>query len=132
MQQLPRGAHRRCVRPQPVRVLEWTDYNQVELRLAAKISGDPALTAAFRRGDDLHVQTARLVLVVAEPTPEARQLAKALNFGLLYGMGAEGVQRYAQSQHGVTLSLEEATSYRDTFFRTYPGLAPPGASITLD
>ena len=70
----------------------------------------------------MHIQTARTVLGVSEVTKEHRQLAKALNFGLLYGMGARGFRLYAQAHYGLNLTLAEAESYRAAFFRTYPGL----------
>jgi DNA polymerase-1 len=104
-------------------VLVKADYSQLELRIAAKVSGDAALLAAFRRGDDLHETTARAVLGVEEVTPEQRQLAKAINFGLLFGMSARGFQSYARKNYGVALSDREAADYRERFFRAYPGLA---------
>ena len=76
---------------------------------------------AFRAGEDLHTKTARAVLG-REPTKDDRQLAKALNFGLLYGMGAERLRTYAQDDYGVTLSEDEAAQFRQRFFQTYPGL----------
>ena len=84
-------------------------YSQIELRIAAQISGDAAMQAAFRAGEDLHTKTAGAVLD-REPTPHDRQLAKALNFGLLYGMGAKGLQLYALRSYGVQMSLEEPPS----------------------
>jgi DNA polymerase-1 len=122
-QQLPRGDHRRCVVAPPDRVLVKADYSQIELRIAAKVSGDKALLEAYQRGDDLHTRTARTVLGVEEVTKQHRQLAKALNFGLLYGMGARGFRPYAKSQYGLDLTEEQATQYRNAFFTTYPGLA---------
>src|SRR5262249_5132733 len=62
IQPLPRGEYRRCVVAPPGRVLVKADYSQVELRIAAKVSGDEALLEAYRRGDDLHAITARNVL----------------------------------------------------------------------
>jgi DNA polymerase-1 len=56
-------------------------------------------------------------------TKQDRQLAKALNFGLLYGMGAQRLRDHAKTQYGVELAEEEASDYRAAFFRTYPGLA---------
>jgi DNA polymerase-1 len=53
---------------------------------------------------------------------EQRQLAKAVNFGLLYGMGARGFRLYARSNYGLELTEDEASRYRDAFFQTYPGL----------
>lgn len=122
VQQLPRGGYRSCVAAPPGRVLVRADYSQIELRIAAKVSGDRALLEAFRRGDDLHATTARSVLGIEEVTKDHRQLAKALNFGLLYGMGAAGFRRYARSQYGLALSDDEARRYRAAFFKSYPGL----------
>jgi DNA polymerase-1 len=123
MQQLPRGDHRRCVAAPPGRVLVKADYSQIELRIAAKVSGDPELLAAYQRGDDLHARTARAVLGVEQVTSQDRQLAKALNFGLLYGMGSHGFRLYARAQYAVDLTESEAHRYRDAFFKSYPGLA---------
>ncbi|MBA3451075.1 MAG: hypothetical protein H0T18_07680, partial [Chloroflexia bacterium] len=122
LQNIPREpAYRRCICPSPGRVLIKADYSQIELRIAAQISGDSAMQAAFRAGEDLHTKTARAVLD-REPTAEDRQLAKALNFGLLYGMGAERLRAYARDEYGVTLSANEAEQFRQRFFQAYPGL----------
>lgn len=123
MQQLPRGAYRRCVAAPPGRTYVKADYSQIELRIAAKMSGDQAMLEAYRRREDLHTLTARRVLGAREVTKEQRQLAKALNFGLLYGMGAGGFQKYAKTRYGVDLSDQEAKRYRSAFFAAYPGLA---------
>jgi DNA polymerase-1 len=79
------AARRGPARPRPGKA----DYSQIELRIAAKVSGDKALLEAYQRGEDLHTRTARNVLGIEEVTKQHRQLAKALNFGLLYGMGLE-------------------------------------------
>jgi DNA polymerase-1 len=123
MQQLPRGDYRRCIVAPHGRVLVKADYSQIELRIAARVSGDKALLEAYQRGDDLHTRTARTVLGIEEVTKRDRQLAKALNFGLLYGMGVRGFRQYAKSQYGLDLTEDEARRYRDAFFRSYPGLA---------
>jgi DNA polymerase-1 len=123
LQQLPRGvAYRRCVRAPEGRVLVKADYSQIELRLAAKISRDEAMLVAYGRGDDLHTLTAQRVLGIETVTKEHRQLAKSLNFGLLYGMGAPRFQEYARCEFGVELTLEQARRYRESFFAAYPGL----------
>jgi DNA polymerase-1 len=122
LQQLPRGSYRKCFIAPAGRVLVKADYSQIELRIAAKVSGDKNMLAAYQRGDDLHTLTAQRVLGVAEVTKEQRQLAKAVNFGLLYGMGARGFQAYAKSNYGVELTLEQAEQYRQAFFSAYPGL----------
>jgi DNA polymerase I len=122
MQNLPRGEYRRCVAAPPGRVLVKADYSQIELRIAAKVSGDKALFAAYQRGDDLHTLTARNVLGIADVTKQHRQLAKAINFGLLYGMGAPAFRTYAKTNYGVELTQDQAQEYREAFFRAYPGL----------
>jgi DNA polymerase-1 len=123
LQQMPRDpAYRRCVRAPEGRVLVKCDYGQIELRIAAKISGDAAMLAAYERGEDLHDATARNVLGAETVTKAHRQLAKPLNFGLVYGMGANGLRPYARG-YGVELTVEQAGEYRDDFFRAYPGLA---------
>jgi DNA polymerase-1 len=123
MQQLPRGPYRRCVVAPAGRVLVKADYSQIELRIAAKVSGDKALLQAYQQAEDLHTRTARNVLGIQNVSQDNRQLAKALNFGLLYGMGARGFRQYAKSHYGVDLSEQEARRYRDAFFQRYPGLA---------
>ena len=122
MQNLPRGPYRRCVAASPGKVLVKADYSQIELRIAAKVSGDRALIAAYDRGEDLHLLTAKHVLGIAEVTKEHRQLAKAINFGLLYGMGAKAFRVYAMTNYGVDLTEQQAAWYREAFFHAYPGL----------
>jgi DNA polymerase-1 len=124
MQQLPRrGGYRECVVAPPNRVLVIADYSQIELRIAANVSGDTALMEAYRDEKDLHIITAQTVLGIENVTPEHRQLAKALNFGLLYGMGAPCFRQYAKCQYGLDMTENEARRYRDAFFKSYPGLA---------
>jgi DNA polymerase-1 len=122
LQQVPRGAHRRCFQAPPGRVLIKADYSQIELRIAAKISGDQNMLRAYRTGLDLHTVTAQRILGRENVSRDDRQLAKSANFGLLYGMGPEGYQTYARSEYGVELTLEQAQSYREAFFAAYPGL----------
>ena len=80
---------------------------------------------AYRNGQDLHRLTASLILdkPVEEVTKGDRQIAKSANFGLLYGMGASGFKKYAESNYGVNLTLKEAEAFRDKFFKAYQGLA---------
>jgi DNA polymerase-1 len=123
LQQIRRGEHRRCVVAPPGRMLVKADYSQIELRIAAKLTGANALLDAYRRGEDLHALTARSVLGTGEVTKDHRQLAKALNFGLRYGMGAERFRAYARSEYGIELTGGQARKYRNSFFAAYPGLA---------
>jgi DNA polymerase-1 len=125
LQQIPRGLdYRRCFVARPGRVLVKADYSQVELRIAAKIADEPAMIAAYRDGKDLHALTASAVLgkPVEGVTKADRQLAKAVNFGLLFGMGWKSLKVYARANYGVTLTDDEARRYRDAFFRAYPKL----------
>jgi DNA polymerase-1 len=103
-------------------VLVKADYSQIELRIAAKVAGEAAMIEAYRRGDDLHALTARLLLGKGDVTKADRQLAKAVNFGLLYGMGARGFRVYARAKYGVALTEAQAEQYRRAFFAAYPDL----------
>lgn len=125
LQQIPRDVrYRKCFVAGPGNVLVKADYSQIELRVAAKIAGEKVMLAAYSEGRDLHTLTA--ARLIGKPEAEVkkgdRQLAKAVNFGLLYGMGAESLRTYADANYGVKLTAAEATSHRDTFFATYPGL----------
>ena len=123
MQQIPRDkAYRQCIAAPAGRVLVKADYSQIELRIAAKVSRDQAMLKAYQDGLDLHTLTARAVLGVEDVTKEHRQLAKSLNFGLLYGMGAPAFRQYAATEFGVKLTDEQAQQYRAAFFKSYPGL----------
>jgi DNA polymerase-1 len=129
LQNLPRGEHRRCFIAPPGRLLIKADYSQIELRIAAKVADETAMIAAFRRGDDLHTLTARLVTGKKRVSKQDRQLAKPINFGLIYGLGADALRKKALTDYGVTLSLEDARRYRDAFFTAWPGIAEWHARI---
>ena len=125
MQNLPRStAYRGCITPDPGSCIVKADYSQIELRIAAVIARDTAMLDAYQAGEDVHATTAaRLTGVpIDQVTPEARQLAKAVNFGLLYGMGAPRLQGYAQDTFRVTMTAAEAQHYRRLFFDAYRGL----------
>jgi len=94
------------------------DYSQIELRILAHFSGDPALVDAFRKGDDIHTRTATEVFQVLPMmvTPDMRRQAKAINFGLVYGMGAH---RLAQE---LDIDRKTAKAYIDGYFTAYAGV----------
>jgi DNA polymerase-1 len=125
LQNVARGELRECFIAPPGRSLVVCDYSQVELRLAAYIAKDERMLNAFRDGIDLHAATAGIVLdkAPADVTKQDRQLAKAVNFGLIYGQSARGLVRYAKSSYGVELPERRAHEIRDKFFRAYTGLA---------
>jgi DNA polymerase-1 len=80
------------------------------------------MLGAYGRRDDLHTLTAQRITVKADVTKADRQLAKAVNFGLLFGLGAKGLRGYARSNYGLDLTKAEAAQYRRAFFKAYPGL----------
>jgi DNA polymerase-1 len=123
LQNIPRsGPLRSYIRVPEGRVFVTADYSQIELRIAAKISDDQEMLSAYAEGRDLHTLTAHSLIGREEISKDDRKLAKAVNFGLLYGMGANGLRSYALRSYGVEMSTEEAALYRKRFFKTYPGL----------
>jgi DNA polymerase-1 len=124
LQQVPRDPrYRACFRAPDGRVLVKADYSQLQLRIAAKIANEKHMLAAYARGEDLHTLTAKSLAGKAEVTKQDRQLAKAVNFGLLFGLGAKGLRGYARSNYGLEPTEAEAKRYRQAFFAAYPGLA---------
>ena len=99
---------------------EWTllsaDYSQIDLRVLAHLSQDPALMAAFERGEDIHASTASLIYGVplAEVTRDMRRLAKVMNFGVAYGLSAFGISQQTE------LTREEGAAFIESYFGTYP------------
>ena len=124
VQNPPKGDFRQLFSAPPGRVLIVADYGQIELRVMALVAGEKTMLAAYSNGIDLHRKTAAALVgtTLDKVTKNQRQLAKAVNFGLLFGQGAPGLARYAKTQYGVDMSLEDANKYRRAFFKTYPGL----------
>ncbi|TXY08088.1 DNA polymerase I [Vibrio mimicus] len=94
------------------------DYSQIELRIMAHLSGDQALLDAFREGKDIHAATAAEIIGVPieQVSSEQRRRAKAVNFGLIYGMSAFGLAKQLGIPRG------EAQEYMDKYFERYPGV----------
>jgi DNA polymerase-1 len=123
LQQVPRDRrYRRCFAAPEGRVLVKADYSQLQLRIAAKVADEKRMLAAYTRGEDLHTLTARRITGKEDVTKDDRQLAKAVNFGLLFGLGAKGLRGYARSNYGLDLTEAQAAQYRKAFFAAYPGL----------
>lgn len=113
------GSELRCMFvPAPGCVLVDADYSQIELRLLAHISGDESMQEAFRSGEDFHAVTASHVFGVPlnEVTSSMRRAAKAVNFGIVYGISA-----FSLSQD-LGVSAEEAKAYMDAYFARFPGV----------
>ncbi len=125
IQQIPRDEDfRECFSAPAGRKLVIADYSQIELRVIAQISGDKRMIEAYKNGEDLHKLTASLISGkdMSEITKKERQAAKAVNFGLVFGMGAAGLQNYAADVYGVNMTLDEANLFRMRFFRGYKGV----------
>src|SRR6185295_4959323 len=97
-------------------ILLAADYSQVELRIMAHLSGDPALIEAFQSDEDIHAATASNVFNVSidEVTPEQRRRAKVFNFGVLYGLSEFGL---STKEH---ISREEAGTFIKRYFERFP------------
>ncbi len=94
------------------------DYSQIDLRVLAHLSGDPTLTSAFRKGEDIHIRTATELLGMTPDRVDAnaRRLAKTINFGIIYGMGP---QRLATA---LGIPTSEASDYIKRYFDRLPGV----------
>ena len=105
------------IAPQGYKIVA-ADYSQIELRIMAHLSGDKGLLTAFAAGKDIHRATAAEVfgLALEDVTSEQRRSAKAINFGLIYGMSAFGLARQLNIARG------EAQRYMDLYFERYPGV----------
>ncbi|MBS7812363.1 DNA polymerase [Roseococcus pinisoli] len=125
---------RACLIAPPGYLLVADDYEQGELKLVACFAEETAMLAAYAQGVDLHSKTAAgiagvdvaVFLTWVDSQPDVfdsfRKRGKISNFGLVYGMSAEGFQAFAWQQSRLRLSLQEAEEQRNAFFATYPGL----------
>ena len=102
----------------PGNLLLSVDYSQVELRLVAVMSGDVSMLSAFRAGQDIHATTAAAIFnkPLAEVSKDMRRHAKAINFGLIYGMSAFGLTRTTD------LTLKESENFVKAYFERFPGV----------
>jgi DNA polymerase I-like protein with 3'-5' exonuclease and polymerase domains len=124
LQQLPTTRapeFKRCVIPAPGYVLVVCDWSQVEMRAAAWISRDEALTAVYAEGRDLHRETAAIItgVPVEKVTAGQRQAAKPVNFGAIYGIGPHTLAEDAFDNYSIDMTVWEAKRALDRFFATY-------------
>ncbi|RLB17484.1 MAG: DNA polymerase I, partial [Deltaproteobacteria bacterium] len=94
------------------------DYSQIELRVFAHYSGDPAFREAFEKGEDVHAKTAAEIMGVdpGEVTPDMRRIAKAINFGIIYGMGPQKLSEELE------IDLSAAKQYINAYYQRYKGV----------
>ena len=132
LQNIPRAREIRSVFvAAPGCSLVCADYSQLELRVMAAISGDPVMTAAYCEGRDLHAVTAAAMLGIsaeefntANPAhADARKKAKAINFGIIFGSGPDGIHDFARDACDILLTVEEASDMIRRFLTTYGGVA---------
>ncbi len=118
------------IAPEGITMLQ-VDYSQAELRLMAMYAQEDTMLEAYANGEDIHSLTAAKLngmtleeFKALEPgnMKTLRYHAKAGNFGLIYGMSAEGFKEYAENDYGIKMTLDEAQRIRSTFFSTYPGI----------
>lgn len=104
---------------EPGNVLISADYSQIELRVLAHIADVEALKAAFRRGDDIHAMTASEMfnVPIEDMDPMTRRKAKAINFGVIYGISAFGLA------NNLGISRDEAKGFIERYFEKFPGIA---------
>lgn len=108
----------------PGNLLVVADFSQIELRVAAELSGEERMLEAYRAGRDLHTETASLIAKVPfdKVTKAQRQSAKVANFGLLYGAGPATLRKQAVTQYGMDMELKEAKEIVEGFRNAYPTL----------
>jgi DNA polymerase I-like protein with 3'-5' exonuclease and polymerase domains len=122
---------RRAYIPPPGKTILQLDFSQGELKIAACLANEPTMINAYQNGIDLHAITAARIsgyefhdfmLLPEDVRDDLRSRGKAGNFGLLYGMGAEGFMNYAFTSYGVKMTLMECETARDAFFELYSAL----------
>ena len=125
MQQVPKDKTIRALfKAPPGYKIVAADYSQIELRIMAEVSQEPKFLDIYRNNGDLHRLTASLILnkPATEITKEERQQAKAVNFGFVYGLGAESFKDKAKGDYDLDISIEQAQDFRNKFFGGYPVL----------
>lgn len=125
LQQVPRlASFRRLFRAREGYKLVVGDFSQIELRVAAELSGEPRMIEAYLAGRDLHTETAALMagVDIENVTKDQRQSAKICNFGLLFGAGPATLRKQSIAQYDVDIDMKEAKRLVDGFRNAYPRL----------
>lgn len=116
---------RSLIAARPGYVLMAADESQSELRWLAHQSNDPAMIKVFRSGEDIHTATGKVLSgakwdsLTDKEKKKARQNAKPVNFGLVFGMSSKGFVQYAKQEYGLVLTIDQADSWMAKFFRNY-------------
>ncbi len=135
LQQVPNAkVFRACFIPKEDNVFVIADYSQMQIRIAAEFSGDETMKKIYQNGADLHIITASALSgkSLKEVTTEERNLAKALNFGMMFGMGADSLVEYAWKSYGVELTSKEASIFISKFYEKYKGFKSWQNSVTRE
>lgn len=119
LQNIPHSREfRACFIPNPGYQFTIGDYSQVEFRIAVELTMDKSGLKAYCV-DKTDAHTATAILILGDASSDARKIAKSLNFGLIFGSGAETMRQYAQSTYGVSMTLEQAEQRRDAWRAIY-------------
>lgn len=121
-QQIPRDRATRNLFGEKGQAWIEVDFSQLELRVAAVMSGDPEMLRLFREGEDIHTYMAHKLVRGGPITKEHRSLAKGVNFGFLYGMHSKHFADYVRENYGVTITKVEAEAFRKEYFDTFAAL----------
>lgn len=121
-QQIPRDKATRNLFGEPGLAWIEADFSQLELRVAAVMSGDSTMLELFSSGTDIHTYMAKRLVRGGEVTKEHRSLAKGVNFGFLYGMQSKHFADYVRENYDVIITRKEADVFREEYFTTFSGL----------
>jgi DNA polymerase-1 len=124
IQNMPRDGFKHVLLPPPGKMFVGGDLSQIELRVAGQVCEEEVINQAFREGRDLHRMMASNITGKPEHaiSKDERQMAKAANFGLLYGSGAQSLRDQAEKSYGVAMDLAQAQAVKAVFHETYPAL----------
>lgn len=133
LQNQPKGSGMRSLYiPGPGKIFSLADYNQMELRVLAHIAKDPVMLSVYENGQDLHLKTASTLAALAgvdlstaeeSVVKSFRNKAKAINFGIVFGIGPKKLPQYAKQSYGVDMSEGEAREVIKAFKKTFPAVA---------
>ncbi|ANQ10688.1 POM1-like protein [Plasmodium coatneyi] len=125
LQQIPRQKNiREIFIPQKDNIFIIADFRQIELKIAAEITNDDIMLKAYNNNIDLHTLTASIITkkAIADVNKEDRHIAKAINFGLIYGMNYVNLKNYANTYYNLHMNLDQCLYFYNSFFEHYKGI----------